>query len=42
MLEVQQMLSGETRAAPETLRGAYPAIAGATTAEPGAKQRTLF
>ena len=39
-LQLQQMLIGETRAAPESLRQTYPAIAGATrTVETGGQKR---
>jgi len=41
-LQLQQMLTGETREAPESLRETYPAIARVTTPQPGAPQRTLF
>lgn len=41
-LELQQMLTGEIREAPETLRETYPAIARVTAPLPGAPQRTLF
>ncbi len=41
-LQLQQMLSGELRAAPESLRATYPAIASVTTGESRATQRTLF
>jgi len=41
-LQLQQMLSGELRAAPESLRETYPAIANVTTGESRATQRTLF
>jgi uncharacterized protein YecE (DUF72 family) len=40
-LQLQQMLIGETRSAPESLREAYPAIAGATRGAE-APQKTLF
>jgi uncharacterized protein YecE (DUF72 family) len=41
-LQLQHMLTGEMRAAPESLRETYPAIASATTGESRATQRTLF
>ena len=40
-LQLQQMLIGETRAAPESLRQAYPAIADATSGSE-APQKSLF
>jgi len=40
-LQLQQMLIGETRAAPESLRETYPSIAGATKSSTAA-QKTLF
>ena len=40
-LQLQQMLIGETRAAPESLRETYPSIAGATKSSMAA-QKTLF
>jgi uncharacterized protein YecE (DUF72 family) len=41
-LQLQQMLIGETRAAPQSLREAYPAIAGATRAADTGGQKRLF
>jgi uncharacterized protein YecE (DUF72 family) len=41
-LQLQQMLIGETRPAPETLRETYPAIAGATRPSETPGQRRLF
>lgn len=41
-LELQQMLTGEIREAPETLRETYPDVARVTSAAPGAPQRRLF
>jgi uncharacterized protein YecE (DUF72 family) len=41
-LQLQQMLIGETRAAPESLREAYPAIAGATRPAEAGGQKRLF
>jgi uncharacterized protein YecE (DUF72 family) len=41
-LQLQQMLIGETRAAPESLRETYPAIAGATRAADAGGQKRLF
>ncbi len=40
-LQLQQMLIGERRAVPESLREAYPSISGATRSEE-APQKTLF
>jgi hypothetical protein len=40
-LQLQQMLIGETRSVPESLREAYPAISGATKSSTAA-QKTLF
>jgi len=40
-LQLQQMLTGELRAAPESLRGAYPSISGATKSS-ALSQKTLF
>lgn len=41
-LQLQQMLTGEIREAPETLREAYPAIGASTSAPLPPSQRTLF
>lgn len=41
-LQLQQMLIGETRSVPESLRETYPAIAGATTRATSSLQETLF
>jgi uncharacterized protein YecE (DUF72 family) len=41
-LQLQQMLIGETRAAPESLRATYPTIGGATRAATTPAQRRLF
>jgi len=41
-LQLQQMLIGETRAAPDSLREAYPAIAEATRAADTGGQKRLF
>jgi uncharacterized protein YecE (DUF72 family) len=41
-LQLQQMLIGETRAAPESLRETYPGIAGATRADTTPVQKRLF
>ena len=41
-LQLQQMLIGETRAAPQSLRETYPAIAGATRAADAGGQKRLF
>ncbi len=41
-LQLQQMLIGETRAAPESLRETYPAIAGATRPAEAQGQKRLF
>ena len=41
-LQLQQMLIGETRAAPESLRETYPTIAGATRAPTSPAQKRLF
>ena len=41
-LQLQQMLIGETRAAPESLRETYPEITGATRAPTSPAQRRLF
>jgi uncharacterized protein YecE (DUF72 family) len=41
-LQLQQMLTGEIREAPESLRETYPDVARVTTLQPGAPQRTLF
>ena len=41
-LQLQQMLIGETRAAPETLRDTYPQIAGVTRTAERTGQRRLF
>ena len=40
-LQLQQMLTGEMRAAPESLTATYPVIATATIPSP-ASQKTLF
>lgn len=41
-LQLQQMLTGVIREAPESLRETYPAVARVTAPQPGAPQRTLF
>jgi uncharacterized protein YecE (DUF72 family) len=41
-LQLQQMLIGETRVAPESLRETYPAIAGATRTSETPGQKRLF
>jgi uncharacterized protein YecE (DUF72 family) len=41
-LQLQQMLIGETRSAPESLREAYPSIASATGSADPSPQKTLF
>jgi uncharacterized protein YecE (DUF72 family) len=41
-LQLQQMLTGETRAAPESLRKTYPTVSSATSAPLHPSQRTLF
>ncbi len=41
-LQLQQLLTGEIREAPESLREAYPEAARVTAALPGAPQRNLF
>jgi uncharacterized protein YecE (DUF72 family) len=41
-LQLQQMLIGETRAAPESLREAYPSISGATSSAAPSPQKRLF
>jgi hypothetical protein len=40
-LQLQQMLTGETQAAPDSLRGTYPQVAGATKKDV-ASQKMLF
>jgi uncharacterized protein YecE (DUF72 family) len=41
-LQLQQMLIGETRSAPESLRETYPSIASATGSADPSPQKTLF
>jgi uncharacterized protein YecE (DUF72 family) len=41
-LQLQQMLIGETRAAPETLRKTYPVLSSVTNSEPSRGQKSLF
>ncbi|MDQ5873554.1 MAG: DUF72 domain-containing protein, partial [Acidobacteriota bacterium] len=41
-LQLQQLLTGEIREAPESLRETYPEVARVTSPLPGAPQRSLF
>ncbi|HSD71157.1 MAG TPA: DUF72 domain-containing protein [Thermoanaerobaculia bacterium] len=41
-IQLQQMLTGENRAVPESLAAAYPALASVTTDPPPPRQRPLF
>lgn len=41
-LQLQQMLTGESRAVPESLAAAYPGVPGPDPAPPAPRQRTLF
>jgi uncharacterized protein YecE (DUF72 family) len=41
-LQLQQMLTGEMRAVPESLREAYPAVSSLTTAGDAPSQKSLF
>jgi hypothetical protein len=41
-LELQQMLTGETREAPESLREAYPEVARVTLPQKSSAQQRLF